>query len=88
LTPTMVDLIRQEWNREIRAPEAFWRARARGRATSATLIWLGNVCPLRPFRIEKRNRRAWMVLAGPPIPGRPVVAGRETAAAGLQGSEA
>ncbi len=70
LTPAMIDLIRREWNREIRAPAEFWESRRR--AAAATLIWLGNVCSLRPFWIEKRNRRAWMVLDGPPIPGQPI----------------
>lgn len=70
LTPARVRLIRREWGRQIRAPEAFWQAH-RG-ATAATLIWLGSVCPLRPFWVDKRDRRAWVVLADPPIPGHPV----------------
>ena len=73
LTPAMIELIRREWNREIRASAEFWDQRCH--ATAATLVWLGHVCPLRPFHIAKRNRRAWMVLGGPPIPGEAVVAG-------------
>ena len=71
LTQEMLAFIRREWDSQIRAPAAFWRG-CRW-ATVATLIWLGPVCPLRPFWIEKRDRRAWVLLDGPLIPGQPVV---------------
>lgn len=74
LTRHKLDLIRRRWSSEICAPESFWRS---GRdATAATLIWLGEVCPLEPFRIVKRDLRAWVVLAGPPVPGQAIQAAR------------
>ena len=85
LTPRMIDLLRREWNPEIRAPEAFWQSHRH--ATAATLIWLGHVCPLRPFWIEKSDRRAWVLLEGPPVPGQPVIAGWEPAATCPPGAE-
>ncbi|HOA73307.1 MAG TPA: ASCH domain-containing protein [Phycisphaerae bacterium] len=63
-----VERIRRDWNDRILAPASFWRA---GRdASVATLILLGDLCSFRPFRIVKSDRRAWVTLAHPPVPGR------------------
>jgi hypothetical protein len=70
LTRGRIEAIRREWNDQIRAPRAFWQAARR--ATVATLIWLDPVCALEPFRIAKRDRRAWVLLDGPPVPGGPL----------------
>lgn len=70
LNPHLLELIRKQWGAEIRAPLSFWRARRS--ANFCTLIWLGDVCALKPFEIEKRDRRAWVILSGPPIPGQAV----------------
>lgn len=86
VTPAMVETIRRQWGREIRASADFWQRGRQMGAEAVTLIWLGNVCPLRPFRVEKRNRRAWVVLAEAPAPGQAVVARREQEAlSGLRG---
>jgi hypothetical protein len=66
LTPHMVELIRKEWGREIDAPLPFWRSQRQAR--SATLIWLTDVTAVEPFMIDKLDRRAWVVLDGPPSP--------------------
>jgi len=71
LTRDLLVWIRGEFNDRICAPASFWESGER--ATVATLIWLEHVCPLRPFDVAKRDRRAWVVLAEPPIPGRPIV---------------
>lgn len=71
LTPQMVDTICLDWNDQIRAPAAFWRTHRN--AASAALIWLTDVRSLRPFSIQKKDRRAWVSLEGPPIPGQPIV---------------
>jgi hypothetical protein len=63
-----VERIRREWNDRILAPASFWRARRD--ASMATLILLGDLCSFRPFRIVKADRRAWVTLAHPPVPGR------------------
>jgi len=72
LTPARVDWLRREFNDGIRAPASFWR-RHRG-ARFATLAWLEDICALSPFWVVKHDRRAWVVLSGPPVPGQ-VVAG-------------
>lgn len=68
LTPHVLELIREKWGDQIGASRAFWQANAGARV--ATLIWLGNVCSLEPFTIEKNDRRSWVVLDGPPTPGQ------------------
>jgi hypothetical protein len=67
LTPHLIQLIQQQWGSEIGAPQSFWRSRRSARF--ATLIWMGDICGLKPFHIEKRDRRTWIVLQGPPVPG-------------------
>jgi hypothetical protein len=63
-----LEQIRREWNDRILAPAEFWRA---GRTASvATLIVFGQVCAFEPFRIRKTDRRAWVPLARPPVPGQ------------------
>lgn len=66
--------IRREWGARIRAPQAFWAKACHAKV--ATLIWLDHVCPLRPYRVGKSDRRAWVVLAKPPMPDRPGVVSR------------
>jgi ASC-1-like (ASCH) protein len=66
LSEEELELIRRKWNGQICAPESFWSLH--DRAQAATLIWLCDICPLEPFRVHKKDRRAWVVLNGPPIP--------------------
>lgn len=66
LTPHMVDLIRARYDEHILAPRSFWRANRH--AKMATLAWLDEICELEPFQIAKQDRRAWVVLDGPPLP--------------------
>ena len=65
-------LVQRDWNDRVGAPSAFWQ-RGRG-ASVATLIGLGDVCGFGPdgFEIIKRDRRAWVPLAAPPVPGQPL----------------
>jgi len=71
LTPARVDWLQSQFNDGIQAPASFWQQRRRSRF--ATLIWLENLCIFKPFWVVKRDRRAWVVLSGPPIPGRPII---------------
>ncbi len=71
LTPARVDWLCERFNGQIGASAAFWQERRDARF--ATLAWLENVCPLAPFRVSKSDRRAWVVLAEPPRPDRPLV---------------
>ena len=66
LSPHELDLIRDRFNEQILAPRAFWRMHRH--AQVATLGWLGEICELKPFQVAKRDRRAWVVLDGPPVP--------------------
>lgn len=70
LTPARIAWLRKRFNEQIMAPPAFWHERSGARF--ATLVWLKNVCALQPFRVAKSDRRAWVVLAEPPAPNRPV----------------
>ena len=72
LTPDLLDWVRRQFNDRIRAPAGFWHNGRR--ATAATLVWLEDVCPLRPFQVAKHDRRAWVPLAQPPVPGKPIAA--------------
>jgi len=65
-----LERVRRQWNHRILAPPEYWNASAG--ASQATLIVLGDVCAFRPFGIVKSDRRAWVVLSRPPIPGQPV----------------
>lgn len=58
--------LRREHGAGICADADFWRSYRRARY--GTLIWLKDVRPLPPFRIDKSDRRAWVVLPGPPVP--------------------
>ena len=77
LTPARVARLRRKFNSGIRAPASFWRQHRDARF--ATLAWLVDVSGLSPFWVVKRDRRAWVVLSGPPVPGQAV----EVSPAGL-----
>ncbi len=58
--PDQSNAFRARWQRYICADQAFWRtAPAR---PYWTLIGLGRVRTCRPFSVEKRDRRAWVVI--------------------------
>ncbi len=61
--------LRRKNGRAICAEAGFWQAHRRARY--ATLIWLKDVRPLPPFRIEKTDRPPWVVLPGPLVPRFP-----------------
>lgn len=65
-----IDEIKHQWNDRILAPPEFWQNREH--VNIATLIMLGDLCTFKPFRIHKKDRRAWVVLAQPPVPGKPL----------------
>jgi len=71
LNPDRVDWLRRRVNPGVAAPASFWRQYRDARV--GVLIWLDNVCALTPFWVRKNDRRAWVVLAAPPVPGRPIV---------------
>jgi ASC-1-like (ASCH) protein len=71
LTPDRVDWLRRRFNAGIAGPASFWYQHRSARV--GVLIWLDNICPLEPFWVSKSDRRAWGVLAAPPVPGEPIV---------------
>lgn len=80
-----LERVRREWNEKVLAPVSFWRARRQ--ASVATLIELGDLCAFRPFRIIKSDRRDWVRLSHPPVPGRPLrTAGAGKRTLGRRGS--
>ena len=61
--PNELASIRRQYGQEIMAQEEFWQARKDCRYCS--LIFLRQVRPLsKPFRINKRDMRGWVVLDG------------------------
>lgn len=71
MTPTRLASLRTRYGRAIQAPTSFWESHKSARF--ATLIWLDNICAIQPFKLPKSDRRAWVVLAAPPVPGRPLI---------------
>lgn len=64
--PGSLETLRRAFNDRIGAPAAFWRREPWVQV--ATLITLGDVCVFRPFRVHKRDRRAWVPFIRPPKP--------------------
>ncbi len=73
-SPEVLEDVRQRWNDRVLAPPEFWTIRGPGRV--ATLIVLGDLCSFEPFSIQKADRRAWVPLGRPPIPGSRLHASR------------
>lgn len=71
MTPTRLAGLRTRYGRAIQAPASFWEAHRSARF--ATLIWLDHICAIQPFKLLKSDRRAWVVLSAPPVPGRPLI---------------
>jgi len=70
LTPAKLRRLRTRFHDLVAAPASFWCERKRARF--ATLIRLEWVCAVQPFRVLKRDRRSWVVLGAPPVPGQPL----------------
>lgn len=70
LSPELIEAIRSQWNDRIQGPADFWESKRT--ATCGTLIGLADVCPMKPFKIIKKDQRAWVTLASPPVPGKPI----------------
>ncbi len=60
LSSNDVDAIRRFFNGDLRADDSFWEKKHD--ATYATLIDLTDVRPVGPTKIEKKDRRSWIVL--------------------------
>lgn len=71
LTPSELDRIQRRYNHLILAERRFWEQRRDVRY--GVLIWLTGVTACASFRVDKRDRLAWVTLAKPliePPPGR------------------
>lgn len=55
----------------IRAEDGFF-VDAAGWARYVSLIWIDRIAAIAPLTIVKRDQRAWVVLAAPPMPGMPI----------------
>lgn len=63
LDPKSVALIKSKFGRAIcPADPSFWEERKE--ASVATLILIDKITPVEPFKIEKRDRRGWVVFNG------------------------
>ncbi len=59
-TPSQLQALKAKWANRIKADRSFWDAARSKRYW--TLIGLGEIHRCQPFCIEKRDRRAWVVL--------------------------
>jgi len=59
-TPSQLQALKARWANRIKADRSFWDAARSKRYW--TLIGLGEIHRCQPFCIEKRDRRAWVVL--------------------------
>ena len=60
LTPKRILELKQQYNRHILAPDEYWRSKTDSRF--GCLVWLRDVRPIEPVRIQKKDWRAWVVL--------------------------
>lgn len=60
LTPILITQIKQQYNDQILGGDAVWDSMMDRK--SGVLVWLRDVRPIEPIRIEKRDWRAWVVL--------------------------
>lgn len=60
LTRSQIVRIRQRYGREIGGSDAIWEALMDRKC--GFLVWLADVRPIEPVRIEKKDCRAWVVL--------------------------
>lgn len=69
VTPDVLRTLRNKFERHIRAGRRFYAERRL--AKYATVITVGPISVVRPFRVAKRDRRAWIVLRKAPQPDSP-----------------
>lgn len=60
LTPKRMAEIRRRYNDDIEGSDHYWRSKANCRF--GLLVWLRDIEPIEPVRINKRDWRAWVVL--------------------------
>ncbi len=69
LDPERITKLRSRWNEGICAAEEFWRSRLSCRY--GTLLWLEQVRACTRVYVPKADRRAWVLLSGPPMSSLP-----------------
>lgn len=60
LTPKQIIEIKQQYNHYIIGSDEYWQSKSDCRF--GFLVWLGEVKPIEPVRIYKKDWRAWVVL--------------------------
>lgn len=60
LTPEKILELKQQYNHDISGGEDYWRSKMDCRF--GFLVWLEDVEPIEPVRIDKKDWRAWVVL--------------------------
>lgn len=60
LTPKRIFELKQQYNRQICGSDEYWQSKADSKF--GFLGWLGDVKPIEPVRINKKDWRAWVVL--------------------------
>ena len=60
LTPPKIAQLKQQYNHYVKADNAYWHSKADFRF--GCLIWLTDLRPIKPVRINKKDWRGWVVL--------------------------
>ena len=60
LTPKQIIEIKRQYNRDIGGSNEYWQSRINCRF--GFLVWLKDIKPIGPMRINKKDWRAWVVL--------------------------
>ena len=60
LTPKQTTELKQRYNRYIRGSNEYWQSKVN--CAFGLLVWLKDVQPIEPIRIDKKDWRAWVVL--------------------------
>jgi len=62
LTPAQMVQLKNKYNKHILGSDRYWQSKRNSRY--GVLVWLRDVQPIRPVRINKTDWRAWVVLTG------------------------
>ncbi len=61
LRPEKIERLKGQYNQHIQGADDYWQSKNDCRY--GVLVWLGEVKPIKPVRIAKKDWRAWVVLS-------------------------
>ncbi len=60
MTPEKIGAVKDRYNRQILGDDEFWRIKSDSQY--AVLVWLDEISPIEPIRIDKKDWRGWVIL--------------------------